>query len=66
MKHMPYILWNNWMDEHHIKLRGDPCESRSDAVHSGGDISRDKVALESNADARSPGNSHIQKPKRKR
>lgn len=53
--------WQQWMHEHHIRLRGEPGDSRQDEVCSGGGISGD-VDLEnaSATDAGPPGNSHIQ------
>lgn len=54
--------WSQWMHEHHIRLRGEPDDSRSNEVCSGGGISGD-VELENASadDAGSSGGSHIQK-----
>jgi hypothetical protein len=59
--------WQQWMHEHHIRLRGEPGDSRQDEKRSGGGISGD-VNMEnaSTTNARSPGNSHIQKHEPKR
>ena len=59
--------WQKWMHEHHIRLRGEPGDSRQDEVCSGGGISGD-VNMEnaSTTDAGPPGNSHIQEHEPKR
>ena len=61
------IDWQKWMEEHHVRLRGNTNDGRSNEERSGGDISSvDKVEVAAKSDARSSGNSHIQEPKRKR
>lgn len=59
--------WQQWMHEHHIRLRGEPDDSRSNAMCSGGGISGD-VELEnaSTKDAGPPDNSDIQNNERNR
>ena len=54
--------WEKWMAKHHIKLRGEPNDNGSDEVRSGGGISGSKVEAEVPDHARTPGDSHIQKP----
>ena len=55
------VDWQKWMDQHHIKLRGDPNDNRSDAVQIGGGISRSKVETQSNANAGQSGRCYLQK-----
>lgn len=42
--------WQKWMDEHHIKLRGDPRDSRPDENKTDQGISKPKVETESDGD----------------
>ena len=52
--------WQKWMDQHHIKLRGDPNDSGKDAGSIDGGISREHVATEGERNGRSSGGSDIQ------
>ena len=55
--------WQKWMDDHHIKLRGEmPNDNGPDEVRAGGGISGTKVETEVPDHAGTPGGSHIQKP----
>ena len=53
--------WEKWMSDHHIRLRGDPRDSRANANKSLQGISQPKVETKSNGDGRRPCDSHIQK-----
>lgn len=54
------INWQKWMDEHHIKLRGEiPNDNRSDEVLASGEISRPEVETQSSDDARKTGSGDI-------
>jgi hypothetical protein len=48
------------MDEHHIKLRGDPGDNRKDEKSAGGGISRTELENTVSDHAGSPGRCHIQ------
>ena len=52
--------WQKWMDEHHIKLRGDPGDNRKDEKSAGGGISRTELENAVSDHAGSPGRCHIQ------
>lgn len=52
--------WQKWMDEHHIKLRGDPRDNGENAVPTGGGISGTQVETKVSDHAGTPGRSHIQ------
>lgn len=52
--------WEKWMAEHHIKLRGDLNDNRSDEMLADRSISRTKVANEMSNDARKTSNCNIQ------
>lgn len=58
--------WKKWMEDHHVRLRGDPNDYGSDEVHAGGDISRSKVASKVSTNAGKTGCSDIQKSVRAR
>lgn len=52
--------WKKWMDQHHIKLRGDPVDDRTDAIPLGRCLSRAKVEAQMHGNARKASHSHIQ------
>ena len=55
--------WQKWMDDHHIKLRGEmPNDDGPDEVRAGGGISGSEMETEVPDNAGTPGGSHIQKP----
>lgn len=51
--------WQKWMDEHHIKLRGDPRDSRPDEMQTDRRLSGAKVETETDGNGGPPGDSHI-------
>lgn len=58
--------WEEWMAKHHIKLKGDSHDNKSDAVDPGGGISWSEVETEVHDDAGKTNSGHIQKYGRKR
>ena len=54
--------WQKWMDDHHIKLRGEPNDNGPDEVQTGDSVSGAKVEAEVSDNAGSTSGCHIQKP----
>jgi len=53
--------WKKWMDDHHIKIRGDPDDNRSDEVLASRKISGTKLEAEVPDDVGKTSCGHIQK-----
>lgn len=58
--------WQKWMASHHIKLRGEPNDGRTNEDETGIRISEPKVAASGQGDGRQPGDRHIQEHGRRR
>lgn len=58
--------WEKWMAEHHIRLKGDPYEYRTDEIKTGGTVSGTEVETKGDGNAGKTGHSNIQKHESKR
>ena len=54
--------WQKWMEDHHVKMRGDPDDDGTDEVLVGRQISGTEVETKMPNNARATGDCAIQQP----